>query len=90
MWKESGDFELSPMLICLPEISEMQVTLKKAQSIPFTFRVYESLFDMALGHTAVVAAYNLGVGANFWKLFLALIGSCRLNKYCHVTNKSHE
>ena len=29
-------------------ISEMQVTLKQAQSIPFTFRVYESLFDMTL------------------------------------------
>ena len=35
-----------------------------------------------LAHRNVVAAYILGDGATFWKLFLALIGSCRQNKYC--------
>ena len=32
------------------------------------------ILDKPLAHRNVVAAYNLGDGATFWKLFLALIG----------------
>ena len=42
-----------------------------------------SELSQALGRRNFVADKNLGDGATFWKLFLALIGSCRQNKYCH-------
>ena len=37
---------------------------------------------ITLGCRNVVADDNLGDGTTFRKLFLALIGSCRQNKYC--------
>ena len=40
------------------------------------------LTDKTLTHRNVVAAYNLGDGATFWKLFLALIG----DNICSVYN----
>ena len=47
------------------------------------YRMSQNYSLISLGHRNVVADKNLGDGATFWKPFLALIGSCRQNKYCH-------
>ena len=45
-------------------------------------RAVDPNFFNTLAHRNVVAAYNLGDGATFWKLFLALIG----DNICSVYN----
>ena len=55
-------------------------SMVKIEELP---SIHNAAVTTTLGHRNVVADENLGDGATFWKLLLALIGSCRQNKYCH-------